>query len=218
MASTTSGESRERTFVRCQPKRDGRLNMFEQLLKLVEERKLTFEDFGAGLGEEEPGGAVDFGELVGFAGAGRPFEQEGVAANGGTVEAGSFNGPGADDFSSGLFDGTQRCEGTCYCKAGFFAKFAPRGFQRILGGSEFPFGDGPRAVVFFDPERSTGMDEEDLELAVGGAIKEKASTLFGHRIWCCVHRVKHSRSQQSTRAQMWRVSAEDCPLDAILLA
>ena len=135
----------------------------------VEEEFLAAEDFFVGDGDGEPGAAVGFGDLHLAAGARRPLDKAGIGDQGRGVEV-ALDSPGGDVFTGGLADEAEGDEVTVNGRAGFFLELAARGFEGFLAVLVLTFGDGPG--IFFCPEGTAGVDEEDFDAVFGAAEEE----------------------------------------------
>src|SRR5262249_23750274 len=136
--------------------------------ELVQEGALAGQELVAGLVEREPGGAVDFRELLPVSGPGRPLDPAHVAADGARVEI-ALDGPGADELSGLLLEGREFEEVAGRFEAGLLLELAARGVDGRFTVVVAALGDGPGAGVLVLPVRAAGVDEQDLEGARGAA-------------------------------------------------
>src|SRR5262249_57384674 len=65
-------------------------------------------------------------------------------------------------------------------EAGLLGEFAPRRLQRVFVGAELALGNRPGMRILARPERTAGVDEEDLDPTVAPPEQQKARALFGH--------------------------------------
>ena len=65
-------------------------------------------------------------------------------------------------------------------EAGLLRELAPRRRQRVFAGIDEALGDSPGPVVLVLSERSTRMDEQELDLPAVPAIEQDACALLGH--------------------------------------
>jgi hypothetical protein len=81
-------------------------------------------------------------------------------------------------LAAGLLDRAQRDEGAIGLEAGFFLEFSPSRLERILFRFELALRQRPRPLVLARPERSTRMNQEDLQgLVPGPAEREETGAL-----------------------------------------
>jgi len=121
---------------------------------------LGIAEIDAGLCDREPASTVDFGNFEFAFAAWRPLDDAGVADQRCRVAI-AGEGPGGYHFASGLADASEveivaefaRCR-----EAGLFHEFAAGGFESWLGVGVFAFGDCPRALIFFGPDRAAWVD------------------------------------------------------------
>jgi len=85
------------------------------------------------------------------------------------------------NFSTWLLDGCERNEVALDRKSGLFGKFASRCGERIFTRDELPLRYRPRTVVLRHPKRATGMDEKDLEAAIGTTEQQETGTRLRYR-------------------------------------
>jgi len=60
-------------------------------------------------------------------------------------------------------------------RAEFFGKLAPGDLLRSIRGIDFALGNGPSAIILLAPERTAGMNEQNLEPASAFAVGENAA-------------------------------------------
>src|SRR6185503_13208756 len=92
-----------------------------------------------------------------------PFDSEGVASDCGLVAI-AFECPGGDYFASGLPNFAEREQVALWLRrnADLFFELAKSRCQWIGSVFVFALGNGPRSEIFFRPERSAGMYEEEF--------------------------------------------------------
>jgi hypothetical protein len=124
----------------------------------------------------EPFRAVDFGKALPSTASGRPFDIEGIAGQRRWVKM-AFSGECDNALPSPLSDLPQPPEWTNRStRAEFFGKLAPRDQLRSIRGIDFALRNGPGAIILLAPERTAGMNEQNLEPASALAVCENART------------------------------------------
>jgi hypothetical protein len=71
-----------------------------------------------------------------------------------------------DGFAGTLTHFAQGKIGTLRLPSGFFRKFPNRGAQVIFSSFDFSARDGPGAIVFSAPIRTTGVNKQHFQTAV----------------------------------------------------
>jgi hypothetical protein len=104
---------------------------------------------------------VDFGKALPSTASGRPFDIEGIADQRRRVKM-ALSGECYDALPSSLSDLPQDLQWTNRsARAEFFGKLAPRDVLRSIRGIDFAL--GPGAIILLAPERTAGMNEQNLE-------------------------------------------------------
>lgn len=89
----------------------------------------------------------------------------------------AFSGECDDALPSSLSDLPQRSEWTNRStRAEFFGKLAPRDLLRSIRSIDFALRNGLGAIILLAPERTAGMNEQNLEPASPLAVGENART------------------------------------------
>src|SRR5215472_1030927 len=186
------------------------------LLQLIEKPALAAQNLLARGCDGEPPAAIDLREFLLLAGVGRPFHRERIAHNRRGIDI-SLHGPRVHELAARLLERFKRHELPAQPRAGLFVEFALRGRQRIVAFLELPLGHGPRSRVLSPPERSPGVDQENLAGAVAKSVEEntgadalghgrvrrpmKATTRSARACWQGKQRfARRSEPGQSTRA------------------
>jgi len=151
-----------------------------EAFKAVQQRNLARQNLLSGERKIEPASAVDFGNLHHATAAPRPFDRDHIAAHRVHIEI-ALQCEGADKFSGTLTYLAERKERTVRLGAKLFLEFAPRRDFRILARVEFPFGDGPGSEISIAPEKSTGMNEKDVQAIAAVAVHQDACAHDRHR-------------------------------------
>jgi hypothetical protein len=122
----------------------------------------------------EPFRAVDFGKALQSAASGRPFDIESIADQRRRVKT-ALAGECDDALASSLSDLPQRLEWTNRsARAELLGKLAPRDLLWSISGIDFALRNGPGAIILLAPQRTAGMNEQNLEPASALAVGENA--------------------------------------------
>src|SRR5215831_3323992 len=147
--------------------------------QLLEQGYLTSEDLPPRLVEGEPGRPIDLREILEAPRAARPFEREGIAADGRSVAV-ALESPGRDHLAARLLYRCEGDEGPARFDPRLLAELARGGDERLLARVVLSFGNGPGAEVLVLPERAARMDEQHLKLAAAPTEHEQTSALLRH--------------------------------------
>src|SRR5690606_37045856 len=139
----------------------------------AEQRALAEMQPGLRFDDGEPLGAIDFGERLLAAGAGRPVHVEAVRAEGGGGES-AFEGVGDEALGAGELRLSDESEGAGRHGTDFLGELAARGRLGAFAGIDEALGDGPSGLVLFRPERAARMDKKDLATGRAVAVEEDA--------------------------------------------
>src|SRR5262245_23347705 len=147
--------------------------------QLLEHGHLTSEDLPFRLVEGEPGSPIDLGEILEAPGAARPFEREGVAADGRGVAV-ALEGPGCHYLAARLLDRRQGDEGAARLDPCLLPELARGGDEPLLAGVVLSLGNRPGAEVLVLPEWAARVDEQHFQLASVPTEHEQAPALLRH--------------------------------------
>src|SRR5215510_13041680 len=93
--------------------------VLQKVNQLVDQTDLPCKDFLPRHWNWEPCGAINFGELAGLAGFGRPFQRKSVAAKFGRIAV-RFDDPRENHFAAALLYRVERAEFAVDSETGFF--------------------------------------------------------------------------------------------------
>src|SRR5262249_35017755 len=145
----------------------------------VDDGHLALGDLAPGLCQREPARPVRLGKALAAAGFRRPLHLELVAPQAGDVER-AFAGEGHHHFAARLAKGTEEGKVALLQRPRLLLEFPPRCGERFLPGLVEALRDRPRAVILLRPERTSGMDEQDLRFGPGAAIEKDTGALLRH--------------------------------------
>src|SRR5207248_7283865 len=103
--------------------------------------------------------------------------------------------PGLDELATRLPNFTERSSLPSWSRSPeLFVKFPARYVHTLLILGHLALGNRPGALVAFLPEGASGMDEQDLELAVAPPVEHQTGTPDR-----AFRRLPHARQQTSSR-------------------
>lgn len=120
----------------------------------------------------KPFRAVHFGKTLPSTASRRPFDIEGIAGQRRRVKM-ALAGECDDALPSSLSDFPQHLEwANRSAWAEFFGKLASSDVLRSIIGIDFALRNGPGAIILLTPERTAGMNEQNLEPTSALAVCE----------------------------------------------
>ena len=154
-------------------------SLFAHCSQFLQQCRLRRVDLQLRRREIEELGPIDFGKLLQFARARRPFECKGVAFELRRITIAGA-GPGVYDFAPFLLDRLEWDEGAGGLQAGLFFEFAARDREQVFVVIGLALGDRPASGVFVAKERPAGMNQQHFDVVVSNAIEQNSRADLGH--------------------------------------
>jgi hypothetical protein len=152
---------------------------FDYFSESCQGRNLSFQDVRLCILDPEPSCSVDLRKLNLTSGSRWPFHAAEIAGNRCRIAI-ALKSPGCHDLAASLLDRSHFHEWPGANEPSPFSELSNCCFEGLFLFVIFPFGNGPCSEIFFSPVRIAGMNEQNLETPLSGAVHDQSSTLFWH--------------------------------------